>query len=141
MRRYRTAYGSTSSGMLITDKFARQNFTGYHYKKTADYCGEHRGVNRTLYGFSVVSAYCVRYYYICTEGYTYKQVEYQPDYRAVRSDGGNRGRLAAPVKFPTTAISEALKSCSSIAVAATGSANRGSLFHIGPFIISICYCF
>ncbi len=50
-------------------------------------------MNRTLYGFSVVSAYCVRYYYICTEGYTYKQVEYQPDYRAVRSDGGNPGRF------------------------------------------------
>ena len=50
-------------------------------------------MNRTLYGFSVVPAYCVRYYYICAEGYTYKQVEYQPDYRAVRSDGGNRGRF------------------------------------------------
>ena len=44
--------------------------------------------------------------------------------------------FASPVKFPTTATSEALKSCSKIAVAATGSANRGILFHIGPCIIS-----
>ena len=37
--------------------------------------------------------------------------------------------FSAPVKFPTTTISEALKSYSKIAVAATGSANSGSLFH------------
>ena len=49
---------------------------------------------------------------------------------------------AAPVKFPTTATSEALKSCSSMAVAATGRANRGSLVQMGPWSISSCpVCF
>ncbi len=41
-----------------------------------------------------------------------------------------------PVKFPTTAISEALKSCSKMAVAATGRANSGSLFQMEPCNIS-----
>lgn len=45
--------------------------------------------------------------------------------------------LLSPVKLPTTARSEALKSCSSMAVAATGSAKSGSLFQIEPFSISI----
>ena len=45
---------------------------------------------------------------------------------------------SAPVKLPTTATSEALKSCSSIAVAATGRANRGSLSQIEPCSISNC---
>ena len=44
--------------------------------------------------------------------------------------------FSAPVKLPTTAMSAALKSCPSIAVAATGRANCGSLFQIGPFSIS-----
>ena len=39
---------------------------------------------------------------------------------------------AAPVKLPTTATSEALNSCSKMAVAATGKANCGSLFQMGP---------
>ena len=45
--------------------------------------------------------------------------------------------LSVDAKLPTTAISEALKSCSKTAVAATGSAKRGSLFQIEPFSISI----
>ena len=49
--------------------------------------------------------------------------------------------FSAPVKLPTTATSEALKSCSRIAVAATGSANWGSLFQMEPFSISsFCAC-
>ena len=44
---------------------------------------------------------------------------------------------ASPAKLPTTARSEALNSCPSIAVAATGSANSGILFHIGPCSISM----
>lgn len=47
--------------------------------------------------------------------------------------------LLSPAKLPTTARSDALKSCSSIAVAATGSANSGSLLQIGPFSISIFF--
>ena len=47
--------------------------------------------------------------------------------------------LASPVKLPTTARSEALNSCSSTAVAATGSANSGSLFRIDPFSMSILF--
>ena len=47
----------------------------------------------------------------------------------------------SPVKLPTTARSEALNSCSSTAVAATGRAYRGSLFQMGPFSISSgCFC-
>ena len=45
---------------------------------------------------------------------------------------------SAPVKLPTTAISEALNSCSSMAVAATGRAKRGILFQMGPCSISSC---
>ena len=47
--------------------------------------------------------------------------------------------LLSPAKLPTTARSDALKSCSSIAVAATGSANSGSLFQIEPLSISIFF--
>lgn len=46
---------------------------------------------------------------------------------------------SAPVKLPTTATSEALNSCSKIAVAATGRANRGSLFQMRPWSISSCF--
>ena len=45
--------------------------------------------------------------------------------------------LAFPVKFPTTATSEALKSCSRMPVAATGRAYFISLSQIEPCIISI----
>ena len=45
---------------------------------------------------------------------------------------------SAPVKLPTTAISEALNGCSSMAVAATGRAKRGILFQMGPCSISSC---
>ena len=44
----------------------------------------------------------------------------------------------APVKLPTTAISDALNSCSRMAVAATGNANSGSLFQMEPCSISSC---
>ena len=44
---------------------------------------------------------------------------------------------ASPVKLPTTARSEALKSCPRMAVAAMGRANWGILFQIEPWIISI----
>ena len=44
--------------------------------------------------------------------------------------------LSAPVKLPTTAMSEALNSCSRMAVAATGRANCGSLLQIGPWSMS-----
>lgn len=40
--------------------------------------------------------------------------------------------LASPLKLPTTAISDALNSCSRMAVAATGSANCGMRLHSGP---------
>ena len=46
--------------------------------------------------------------------------------------------LASPVKFPTIATSEALKSCSSMAVAATGRAKRGILLRMGPCSMSSC---
>ena len=42
----------------------------------------------------------------------------------------------APVKLPTIAMSEALKSCSRIAVAATGRANSGILFQMAPWSMS-----
>lgn len=45
---------------------------------------------------------------------------------------------SVPVKLPTTAISEALNSCSNMAVAATGRAKRGILFQMGPCSISSC---
>ena len=48
--------------------------------------------------------------------------------------------LASPVKLPTTAMSEALKSCSRMAVAATGRAKRGILLQMGPCSMSSC-CF
>lgn len=44
--------------------------------------------------------------------------------------------FSAPVKLPTTAISEALNSCSKMAVAATGSAKRGNLLQMGPCSMS-----
>lgn len=47
--------------------------------------------------------------------------------------------LLSPAKLPTTARSDALNNCSSIAVAATGSANSGSLFQIEPLSISIFF--
>ena len=43
----------------------------------------------------------------------------------------------AALNFPTTAMSEALKSCSRMQVAATGRVYLGSLFQMGPFSISI----
>lgn len=46
---------------------------------------------------------------------------------------------SSPVKLPTTATSEALNSCESTAVAATGSANCGRRFQIGPCSISISF--
>ena len=46
--------------------------------------------------------------------------------------------LADPAKLPTIAISDALNSCSKIAVAATGRAYIGILFHSEPCSISIC---
>ena len=47
---------------------------------------------------------------------------------------------ASPVKLPTMATSEAWKSCSKIAVAATGRAKSGSLFQMEPCSMSIS-CF
>ena len=46
--------------------------------------------------------------------------------------------LASPVKLPTTAMSKALKSCSKMAVAATGRAKRGILLQMGPCSMSSC---
>ena len=45
--------------------------------------------------------------------------------------------LTSPAKLPTIAMSDALKSCSSTPVAATGRAYRIILFQTGPLSISI----
>ena len=49
--------------------------------------------------------------------------------------------MSDPARLPTTAMSDALKSCSKIAVAATGAAKSRSLLQSGPFSISGAPCF
>ena len=72
--------------------------------------------------------------HVCPQRDADEQIDDQPDDRAVcpnRRHSGRALRGAGEIAGhrPT---SEALKSCSRIAVAATGSAKRGSLFQIGP---------
>ena len=116
----------------------RDKLPNQRRKKAADNCRHNGGVDGFLHRLPVVLSDGGGNDDIRTRRGADKQIDDQGNDGAVAPNAATATVFPAPVKLPATAMSEALNSCSRMAVAATGSANSGSLFQMEPCSISSC---
>ena len=141
MRRYKSAYGNTSSGtfkMLSSGEAMNcpSNATAAppHTANTMAVCTARLTAlsSRQPMAFAMTT--------FAPSAMPMKRLTMRPMIGPFAPTAATATVRASPVKLPTMATSEAWKSCSKIAVAATGRAKSGSLFQMEPCSMSIS-CF
>ena len=135
---YISAYGYTSSGTLSTDRRFPMNSSPISITRSPP-------TTDTM--IDVCTALCMHFssflpmaFAITTfapSAIPMNRLSSRPTMGLLAPTAATETVFASPVKFPTIAMSDALNNCSSIPVAATGSAYCMILFHREPFSISI----